>query len=246
MTNIGQLIDRQCRRWEVERRVEQEALAKGGPARPPAVTVTISRERGCRGAAIARGLAERLDYPFFDKELIDYIAGDTEIRRRLLDMLDEKVAGGIKMWAEGMVGGRLVDRTDFVRFLTRTIRAIHEHGGAVILGRGGNCILADTSTFRVHLTAPLAARIQQVVREQACTEDEARAEINAVDADRSAFVRKSFGAEWSDPAHYDIVLNVGALDDDGAVELIESCLLRFAARRWPQAKVGGEAATVPT
>jgi cytidylate kinase len=150
------------------------------------------------------------------------------------------------MWAEGMVGGRLVDRTDFVRFLTRTIRAIHEHGGAVILGRGGNCILADTSTFRVHLTAPLDARISEVVHERACTEDEARAEISDVDAHRSAFIRKSFGARWSDPAYYDIVLNVSGLDDEAAVELIESCLRRFAARRWPHAIVGGQSATVTT
>jgi cytidylate kinase len=237
-SGTAQLVDRQLRRWELERRAAREALGEGTPERGHTVSVTISRRRGCRGPAIAAALAERLGYTLFGRELVDFIATDHKVCQRVLDMLDEKVASAIHLWAEGIVAGRHVDQRDFVRFLSETVRAIHEHGGAVVLGRGANCILEGQTAFRVHLTARLDARVQQVMREDNIDEERAREEVKEWDGRREAFVRNSFGADWRDPALYDLVVNVEFMEDEDVVDLIEDYLRRYAVKRWPEAAIG--------
>lgn len=233
-----QAVDRQLRRWELERRAAVEQEAGAAPAATPYVSVTISRKRGCRGAAIAACLAARLGYQVFDKELVDYIATHHNVRQRVLDMLDEKQSSAIRLWAEGIVAGRHIDRRDFVRFLSKTVRAIHEHGGVVVLGRGANCILDGRTAYRVQLTAPLDTRVAQVVTETGLDEEEARAEVLRVDAERESFIRNSFGADWDDAALYDLALNVAGLADETVAEMIEFCARRHGAEHSPQAAVG--------
>ncbi len=238
MSATGQLVDRQLKRWELERLAAQEQQAQTSPAVPEVVSVTVSRQRGCRGPSIVKHLAERLGYQLFDKEIIDFIASNHQVHQRVLDMLDETVASGIRLWAEGIVAGRHVDRSDFIRFLCGTVRAIHEHGSAVIIGRGANCILDGRSVFRVQLTAPLEARVQQIMREDNLTEEQARSEALKTDEQRVAFVRNSFDADWRDPALYDLSINVDSLADESVAEIVETCMRRCAAERWPGTLVG--------
>jgi hypothetical protein len=105
MTRLHEIVDRQLRRWESERLAALESARQAGShARLSASpTVTVARQAGVRGTAIARALASRLGYQLFDQEIIDYIASHHEVRRKLLEMLDEHTASGIRLWAEGIV-----------------------------------------------------------------------------------------------------------------------------------------------
>jgi cytidylate kinase len=236
MSRIEKIVDRQLRIWETTRLAASQATHKAAPA-PIQPTVTVARQAGSRGEEIARSLADRLAYSFFDQEIIDYIAAARDVRRKVLDMLDEHTVSGIKLWAEGMVSGRYVDRGDFLRYLLKTVRAIHSHGSAVILGRGANYVLADTAAFRVQLVAPLETRVQNVAAALGIDPEAARREVNETDAARREFIRRSFNAPWDDPAAYDLTLNVAGLPIEAAVSLIEAAFLRVAAVRWAGAVV---------
>ena len=105
MTSIQLIVDRQLRRWEAERLAALEAARAGrsvretAPARP---TVTVSRQEGLRGEAIAQALAARLGYELFDRQIIEYIATHHDVHRQMLEMLDERTISSIKLWAEGI------------------------------------------------------------------------------------------------------------------------------------------------
>jgi len=242
MDTKTQLITRQCQRWELERRLER--LRSGHDAEPPPpISIAISRQRGCRGNAIAAGLASRYGYECLGRELLELIANDNEVRRRILDMLDERKASAIRLWSEGIVSGRLVDQADFVRYLAKTIRAIHLHGGAVFVGRGADCVLDGMTAVRLFLCASFDARIDQVATELHVGPDEARLRVLSDDAARSSFIRNSFGVDWADPANYDLVLNVEHLSDDAAIDIIDGFVRRSARERWPDAQLGAEPVT---
>ncbi len=238
MSSIQHIVDRQLRRWEAERLAALEAV-RGGRAAPRVErvrpTVTLSRQSGVRGEAIARALAERLEYGVFDQEIIDYIARNNEVHRQMLEMLDEHTVSSIKLWAEGIVRGQHVDQTDFLRFLSKTVRAIHAHGGAVILGRGANFLLADARAFRVQLVAPLVERIKILMAERDLDAETARREIIASDAARGDFIRRFYHADWCDPAAYDLTLNVSGFGIDTAAAIIEQAMKSVVAARWPDA-----------
>jgi cytidylate kinase len=236
MTSIQLIVDRQLRRWEAERLAALEAARAGRVAReaaPARPTVTVSRQAGLRGEAIAHALAARLGYELFDQQIIDYIATHHDVHRRMLELLDEHTTSSIKLWAEGIVHRQHVDQADFMRFLSKTVRGIHLHGGAVILGRGANFLLADARAFRVQLVAPLAERVKIHLAETGSDDEEAaRREIIQVDAQRTDFIRRFYHADWVDPGAYDLSLNVAGLSVEGAAEVIAGAMGSFLAARW--------------
>jgi len=235
MTGIQLIVDRQLRRWEAERLAALEAAREGRAAReaaPARPTVTVSRQAGLRGEAIAQSLAARLGYELFDQQIIDYIATHHDVHRRMLELLDEHTISSIKLWAEGIVHRQHVDQGDFMRFLSNTVRGIHVHGGAVILGRGANFLLADARAFRVQLVAPLAERVKIHMVERGLDAEAARREIVAADAQRTDFIRRFYHADWDDPGSYDLSLNVAGLSVEGAAQVVAAAMDAFIAARW--------------
>ena len=235
MTGIQLIVDRQLRRWEAERLAALEAAREGRAAReaaPARPTVTVSRQAGLRGEAIAQSLAARLGYELFDQQIIDYIATHHDVHRRMLELLDEHTISSIKLWAEGIVHRQHVDQGDFMRFLSNTVRGIHVHGGAVILGRGANFLLADARAFRVQLVAPLAERVKIHMVERGLDAEAARREIVAADAQRTDFIRRFYHADWDDPGSYDLSLNVAGLSVEGAAQVVAAAMDVFIAARW--------------
>lgn len=236
MTSIQLIVDRQLRRWEAERLAALESMRAGrtapraAPVRP---TVTVSRQAGLRGEAIAHALAERLGYELFDQQIVDYIASHHEVHRQMLEMLDEHTMSSIKLWAEGIVRGQHVDQADFLRFLSKTVRGIHAHGGAVILGRGANFLLCDARAFRVQLVAPLDERVKMHMADRGLDAEAARRELVATDAGRNDFIRRFYHADWADPGAYDLSLNVAGLTVEVAAAIIAQAMESFVAARWP-------------
>jgi cytidylate kinase len=93
------------------------------------------------------------------------------------------------------------------------------HGGVVILGRGGNFILADRADLRVRLVASEEARIRTLMAETNCAEREAAERIAHSDEARGAFIRKLYHAEIDDPTQYDLVINTTGLERERLPEL---------------------------
>jgi cytidylate kinase len=239
MSSIQQIIDRQLRRWESERLAAIESARRPDQVTPAPPTVTIARQAGVRGKAIAQALADRIGYQVFDKEIVDYIASNHDVRRKLLEMLDEQTVSGIKLWAEGMVLGQHVDRGDFVRYLSGTVRAIHLHGRAVIVGRGAHVLLADAPSLRVRLVAPMEARVRELMAQGEYDEAGARRELSESDAARSEFMRSFFQSRWEDPAAYDLTLNVVGLPVDTAAAILEDAMRRSVAARGSEGRATG-------
>ena len=86
-TSIGASLERAYRHWR-----ERGALLEFSPpseTQPP-MTIAISRQLGAGGGAIAGKIAEKLDWPLYDRQLVDKIAEDSGFQSQLLENLDEK------------------------------------------------------------------------------------------------------------------------------------------------------------
>lgn len=74
--------------------------------------------------------------------------------------------------------------------------------------------------LRVLLMAPLEARINQVKSRENLSDGEARRYVEETDKARSRRLLSMFGADWRDPARYDLVLNLGQMNVESAKRLI--------------------------
>jgi cytidylate kinase len=211
--SIEQLIDEHVKKWEMMRASERGEESHS-------YLITVSREPGTRGGAVAKGVAERLGLDFFHREIIQKMAESARISTRLLETLDEKGLSVLEDWIATLVDKRHLWPDQYLRYLMRIIGTVGKHGNAVIVGRGANFILPPKGRFRVRIVAPLKTRIQNVANDLEVPVEEAKRRVLRAESDRRAFVRKYFHADISDPVNYDVVVNTGTLSFESAVAAI--------------------------
>src|ERR1051325_6702337 len=93
--SIEQLVDQQVLKWMAERQIADRASSRPPPNGNGAYVehkpvVCISRECGAGGAQIGRQVAERLGFAFYAQEIVDEIAKQAHVRRKVVESLDER------------------------------------------------------------------------------------------------------------------------------------------------------------
>lgn len=220
MGSIEVIIDRQLRRWELEQRKKAEE-EKGGERAAIRPIVTVSRQRGSRGAYLAERLAEKLGYQLLHREVIDHICNSTGYRRQIIESLDNKVRSRIELWFEGVFKGLYFDSSDYFRHLYKVMVSIAELGGVVVVGRAANFILGRDRVFSIRVVASLPRRLENIIEYQRLTREQAEKDIRETDREREEFVRSHFRQDIDSPGAYDLVINTTYIDLESALTLAE-------------------------
>jgi CMP/dCMP kinase len=199
--------------------------------------VTVSRQCGSGGREIAKAVAEVLDATYVDQELISVAAQRIGVGEDDLADRDERVAGptqrlidavgmAFSVRRRGESGGQargMADLTDMeiVAATRRIIREIAAAGNAVFLGRGSEMVLRENPrALHVHVVAPLKQRIATIMRRENLQAGAAEQFIARLEADRAAYLRTHYGADWEDPENYHVVINTALLRPEQATEAI--------------------------
>nr|MBN2278445.1 cytidylate kinase-like family protein [candidate division Zixibacteria bacterium] len=220
MSSIEALIDRQLRKWEMEKRIRREAEENGKKHETKPI-VTISRQRGSQGSYLAEKLAEKLGYQLLHREIIDEISSSSGYRRKIIESLDDKVRSHIELWFEGVFKGIYIDASDYFRQLYKVIMSISELGGVVVVGRGANFILTQDQGLHVRVVASVPKRIDNLVNYQNLPRELAEIEVKKLDRSRAEFVKNNFGVDINDPRAYDLVINTTFIGIEDAISLVE-------------------------
>ena len=109
----------------------------------------------------------------------------------------------------------------FIDATTSVITELAESGDVVIIGRGGNMILADTpGVVHVGLVAPMDVRIDTMAKRELFSNAEARAYAEELENARVTFYRKFFRVNANDPENFHLMLNIGRISQSTAAEII--------------------------
>jgi cytidylate kinase len=183
--------------------------------------ITIEREYGSGARDIARELARRLDWKLWDDRLTQEIARlsnceQSDIRRRE-ERPDPIYYRLLKSFAMGSYEGgsdaspvEMLDADSIVRFSEQVVRQAADQGNCVIVGRGSQHFLRDRSdTLRFFLYASGKEKVRRLVSEGK-TESEAKALVETIDRERTAFIKKYFHVKWPNRSLYHAMLNTAA------------------------------------
>lgn len=200
--------------------------------------ITISHHYGSGGSLIARGLGRRLNWSVWDKEIVHRTATENQLAEKDVDDKDERVETflerltgvlGLSTFetAYSVLPPRWLTDAHLVRMTRAIVTDIATQGNAIIVGRAGNHLLAiRPATLHVFVVAPLAARIQTVMRTKRLTYGEAERRIAGMDKLRADYVRTFYDAEWSDPTQYHLLLNSAVWEEATCVDLILDAFTR--------------------
>jgi len=217
MKPIEMIVDRQIKRWELERRVIQGT--KEEPLKPGPI-ITISRQRGSGGSLVAAKLAELTGFSHINREIIDQISHEIGAQKRLVESLDESVQSNFQLWVDGIIRGRIVDASDYMQSLVKIIGAVSHHGKAILVGRGANFITRSENAFHVRVVADFRFRVSSLADRRGLTLEEAEQEIDENDKQRKKFIKSHFDRDIDDPTAYDMVINSTNLEVDKIAGMI--------------------------
>jgi cytidylate kinase len=230
MSSIDNIINRQFRIWESQIAERKEGEKPHIEPPPPQPVITISRERGSRGAYFGHKLAERLGYQCLHREIIDAICGSTGYRKQMIEYLDEHYRSRLELTVASIFTGQAVDHADYVRNLYYVVLSMCRLGGVVLIGRGGNFILGQSRGFHIRVVCPRDKRIQNLMTFEQMPRDSAAVAVDNSDSERREWIRKLFKADINDPHQYDLVVNSAYIDADEFVQGIIDAMKQKVAR----------------
>jgi hypothetical protein len=181
--------------------------------------ITIEREFGCGGSEIAAKLAQLLNWKLWDHELIQEIAKLTHSSPQAVEQREWKndpaVYSVFKSFLRGAFEGALPP-TDHLELLdARRIATVSElavnhalsGGPCVIVGRGSQYFLRNRKdVFRVFLYASRTCKIHRLIT-SGTPQEKAIMEVDTIDRDRAAFVKRYLKLNWPEYALYDAMFN---------------------------------------
>jgi cytidylate kinase len=194
--------------------------------------VTVSASFGCGGAEIAPAIAQRLGLPFHDRVIPAQVAGRLGVPVAEAEANDETITRGLWRLVSSLgtmpdpVGGVLPSSTlpDERAYRVQTERVLGEIAdgpGGVVLGRAAAMVLKNRpDVLHVRLDGPADRRLAAAVAHSGRPEDEVRAQRDAADRGRVAYVRHFYRCDPADARHYHLVIDSTVLPRDTVVDLV--------------------------
>jgi len=201
--------------------------------------ITIEREFGCGGGAIAAQLAGRLEWSLWDKRLTEEIARlanvDASTVKRCDERMDSRLYRLAKTFWRGSHEGaahaasQAFDTDCMMSWMQEITARIAQEGNAVVVGRGAPFFLREQpDAFHVFLYAPRAEKIRRLLQDGA-TESEAEELVDTIDRERIAFVKHYFDADWPTRSLYHVMINT-AVGNEAVIETILNTMHQVEGR----------------
>ncbi|MFC1653507.1 AAA family ATPase [Patescibacteria group bacterium] len=183
--------------------------------------ITVSRNPGSGGRPIAKLVAEKLGFKYYNQELVNEIARSAKMRKNLLSEVDEKGRSLMTDFVHGMLNPDYISDVEYMRHLCKVVLTIAYKGKAVILGRGANFITPFASGLHVRVTAPKRVRLRRAIQYEGLSETEAKKVLNSTEKDRKNFIKQYFDKKIGDPEYYDLILNTSFYNLDQSARVIK-------------------------
>ncbi|MCL2342524.1 MAG: cytidylate kinase-like family protein [Firmicutes bacterium] len=191
--------------------------------------ITINREFCSGGRNVGRQLAQALDIPFYDKELIALASEKSGLAPEYIENAESQTTSsflfGLATAQQGV--GNYFARYDMPvgdrAFLAQSaaIRELAERGSCVIVGRCATYVLReDPDNIRVFVHAAVSDRLRRGAEDYGLPQKGLADKLIRIDKARSSYFKFYTGEVWNDMRNYDISVSTSAFGVNGAAAMI--------------------------
>ena len=198
--------------------------------------ITIARQFGSGGRLIGKELAEKLNIPFLDNELITLAAKESGMSPEVLKGADERVTNSLLYGlAMGYFppgygfntpepgGFTITDNLFMVQAGIITKKA--NQGPCVIVGRCADYVLRENpNRVSIFIYADMKSRAERAVQVYGLKPDKVEDEIRKRDKKRGNYYNYYTNRRWDDFHNYDLLLDSARLGIEQSVDLIRKYL----------------------
>lgn len=214
--------------------------------------ITISKEHGAGGKGLSEAIARALGYELVDKALIAKVAQQARVGAEKVEKFDQDKYSSLAKYldnlflanptlyapgafdlpvsAAGMVAG-MYEKYDFfnseqyLKLTQAAIEGLHAKGNVVLVGRGGQVLLAGKPhCLHLRFAAPLDERVKRMTAKLDVTAKEAAEIIAKRDKSRAAYIRDYYDRDWTDASLYHLVVNTALWTEPQVVALVQAAV----------------------
>lgn len=198
------------------------------------LVITIGREFGSKGRAVARQLSEIMGIKMYDKELLSIVAKNHGYSEDVLHEIDETatnsflyaISTGAHVHHSTMLHGVNIPMTDkaFIA-CSQVIKELAEEESCIIVGRCADSILKEhENLFRVFIHADLEDRVERIAEFEKISKTEAASLIKKQDKKRANYHNFYADTKWGSAKTYDLCIN-SKIGVEKAAEIIKYAAL---------------------
>lgn len=189
--------------------------------------ITISREFGSGGRTIAKAVAERLGYNFYDKALVERIANESGYSKDFVERRGEDATStssflfNLSRSGSGGYDGYSGVSDKLYVIQHNIIKRLPDEGPCVIVGRCSDYILKDyENALHVFIFADMQFKAERIVHLYGERDDVPEKRMEEKDKKRKVYYKNYTGRIWGMSSNYDICLNSGKLGIENCIDII--------------------------
>ena len=170
------------------------------------VVITISRQYGSGGRILAKRLAEELDVPYYDKEIIQKVSEQTGFTEEYIRQTEARPTGSFLFDLYNLT--QVMPLPDQVFIAQSKIIKDAARQPCVVVGRCADYVLDDhRCCLRVFLQAPLEERVRRAREEYRVGAVHTESFVRQQDRYRASYYNHFVGRKWGDMGNYDLCVN---------------------------------------
>ena len=196
------------------------------------ILITIGREYGSGGREIGRRLAEKLQFAFFDYQIVTELAKRTAFAEEYILSIQEKrpypvlPVPTVRMWAPP--NPMLDQHLEVFLKESEVIRDMADKAPCVIVGRCADYALAGRpGLLRIFCRADLGQRIRRIEQRHNLSKKKAALLVAKTDRHRRVYYHHHTGQFWGHSSCYDLTVNTGVLGVEKTAETMEAFIRTF-------------------
>lgn len=210
---------------------------------PGHTIVVIGRQFGSGGRRIGKLVADRMQCPYYDKELLAKTAESMGYAREIFDAHDEKKPSPFRALLQGVYGiadnfhDTSMSAERLYKDQSEIIKQLGQQGSCVIVGRTADYVMRHhPGLVSIFLHAPLEVRARNIVsRGESLTEAQATDIANRHDRDRESYYNYYTGRDnWGKAHNYHLCIDSSSLPDSEIADIIIDYAKRKIKRQYPQ------------
>lgn len=184
------------------------------------VIISIGREYGSAGHEIAAILAEKLQMPLYDHNLLDEIAREKNVLPDKLVKYDEYPRNRIFYRSVNGFSNSPEENVAHMQFEFLKDKAAKGES-FVVVGRCSEEILKEyPGLITFFILGDMDKKIERIQKVRNMSESEAKSRIYAHDKKRKAYHNYYCSGKWGDSRNYDFSINSSRLGVEETVEII--------------------------
>ena len=194
--------------------------------------ITIEREYGSGGSAVARQLAEITGVPCYGREILEQVSLERDVSIEEIEHYEETVSNSFlySMFAMSKAASgdtdMLMEEGHIYVAEQAVIRRFANQGKAIFLGHCASEALKDyEGVLRVFIRCSKDAdKHARIVEAYGIDEEKAEGIRRKYDKKRANYYSANTQKKWDELRNYDLVLDSGVLGIDGCITVLKGLL----------------------